>query len=283
MAFPRVAAMAEVLWSPKEVRNWSDFSRRIQLMMHRYDLMGINYSKSAFKVTAKSKIDPAKKELKVNLFSELAGVEIHYTTDGSEPTNLSPVYADAILLNKTSTIKAITFTSSSPDLKPFVQSFSINEATAKPVKYGIPCSKDFSGSGEYTLVNGIRGSINHADGEWQAWAGDNMDVVIDLQHSATIHRISVGSIQNVGSWIFFPKKVEFFTSEDGLKYQKVAESINEIDPLSREIQLKDFAAEFNPASARFVKVSATNLGKCPKGHDGAGQAAWLFVDEISVE
>jgi hexosaminidase len=283
MAFPRVAAMAEVLWSPKEVRNWADFSRRIQLMMHRYDLMGINYSKSAFKVTAKSQIDAAKKELKVNLFSELTGVEIHYTTDGSEPTNLSPIYSEAILLDKTSIVKAITFTSGNADLKPFVQSFNINVATAKPVNYVIPCSKDFSGSGECTLVNGIRGSINHADGEWQAWAGDNMDVVIDLKQSATIHNISVGSLQNVGSWIFFPKKIEYFTSEDGLKFQKVAETINEVDPLSREIQLKDFSAEFNPVSARFVKVFATNLGKCPKGHDGAGQAAWLFVDEISVE
>ena len=53
MTFPRIAAMAEALWSPKEVRNWDDFSRRIQLFMKRYDQMGINYSKSAFKETTK--------------------------------------------------------------------------------------------------------------------------------------------------------------------------------------------------------------------------------------
>ena len=39
MTFPRVAAIAEVLWSPKEVRNWVDFSRRIQMIMVRYDQM----------------------------------------------------------------------------------------------------------------------------------------------------------------------------------------------------------------------------------------------------
>ena len=49
MTFPRLAAMAEVLWSPKETRNWNDFSNRIELFMKRYDQMGINYSKTSFK------------------------------------------------------------------------------------------------------------------------------------------------------------------------------------------------------------------------------------------
>ena len=53
MTFPRLAAMAEALWSPKESRNWNDFSNRIQLFMKRYDQMGINYSKTGFKATPK--------------------------------------------------------------------------------------------------------------------------------------------------------------------------------------------------------------------------------------
>jgi len=53
MTFPRLAAMAEALWSPKEIHNWNDFSNRIELFMKRYDQMGINYSKTGFKTTAK--------------------------------------------------------------------------------------------------------------------------------------------------------------------------------------------------------------------------------------
>jgi len=47
--------------------------------------------------------------------------------------------------------------------------------------------------------------------------------------------------------------------------------------------LKEFTATFNPISAKYVKVVAQNLGKCPKGHIGEGKPAWLFVDEIIVE
>jgi hexosaminidase len=283
MTFPRIAALAEALWSPKEIRNWEDFSGRIQLFMKRYDLMGINYAKSAFKVTAKSRINIGKKQLSVGLESELSGAKIHYTTDGSEPNSTSPLFSEPVLMDKTQTMKAVTTVNDQPTEKSMSQSFNINKATAKPVKYLIPYSEKYKGSGEFTLVNGIRGSSNHSDGEWQAWEATNMEVVIDLQQATEIHTISVGSLQNADAWIFLPKKMEFFVSSDGVKFKKVAEVINEVDPLTGEVQLKDFSASFNLEAANFVKVVATNLGKCPKGHIGEGKPAWLFVDEITVD
>lgn len=283
MTFPRIAALAETLWSPKEVRNWEDFSRRIQMFMKRYDRLGINYSKTAYKVSAKTAFDLEKKQLAVSLSSEFSEIEIHYTTDGSEPTNLSSIYSKPVLLDKTSTLKAITFTNGIPYEKPFSKFFNINKATVKPLKYRFPFSEYYKGSGEYTLVNGVSGSTNHHDGEWQAWASTNMEVVIDLQQASEITSISLGSLQNAGAWIFFPTKMEFFISTDGVKFQKVAEVVNEVDPLSGENQLKVFSASFNPVTAQFVKVVARNLGKCPKGHAGEGKEAWMFIDEISVE
>ena len=60
MTFPRIAATAEALWSPKEVKNYDDFYRRIQTFTKRYDQMGINYSKSAFKAAAIPAAPPKK-------------------------------------------------------------------------------------------------------------------------------------------------------------------------------------------------------------------------------
>jgi len=283
MVFPRIAALAEALWSPNEVRNWEDFSHRIQLFMKRYDLMGINYSKSAYKVSAKTQIVPDKKLLAVSLNCELAGAEIHYTTDGSEPYTLSPIYSEPVLIDKSSTLKAVTIVHGQPVVKPMSLSFNINKATIRPVKYLVPFSEYYKGSGEYTLVNGIRGSTNHHDVEWQGWITTNMEVVIDLQQATEIHNISVGSLQNAGAGISFPKKIDFFISTDGVKFQKVAEVINEVDPLSGEKQLKDFSASFDPITTSYVKVVAKNLGKYPKDQAGESRAVWLFIDEIAVE
>ena len=47
MAFPRLAALAEVTWSPKDARNYDDFLRRLKTDEQRLDQMGVNYRKSA--------------------------------------------------------------------------------------------------------------------------------------------------------------------------------------------------------------------------------------------
>lgn len=43
MLFPRLSALSEVLWSPKEQRNWPDFQKRLQTQYVRYKLWNANY------------------------------------------------------------------------------------------------------------------------------------------------------------------------------------------------------------------------------------------------
>lgn len=45
MIFPRLSALSEVLWSPKEIKNWSAFETKIETMKKRYDMWGANYFK----------------------------------------------------------------------------------------------------------------------------------------------------------------------------------------------------------------------------------------------
>jgi len=45
MLFPRLAALSEILWSPKQNRDYTDFMKRLKIQFKRYDLMGITYSR----------------------------------------------------------------------------------------------------------------------------------------------------------------------------------------------------------------------------------------------
>jgi hexosaminidase len=49
MVFPRAAALSEVLWSPKESRNYPWFKKRLLELIKRYDAEGIRYCKAEFK------------------------------------------------------------------------------------------------------------------------------------------------------------------------------------------------------------------------------------------
>ena len=44
MIFPRMSALSEVLWSPKEKRNWKDFEGRLPAIFNRYKMWGASYN-----------------------------------------------------------------------------------------------------------------------------------------------------------------------------------------------------------------------------------------------
>jgi hexosaminidase len=46
MILPRLTALSEVLWSPKEGRSWDEFEPRLKQQVQRYDLWKVNYSKA---------------------------------------------------------------------------------------------------------------------------------------------------------------------------------------------------------------------------------------------
>ena len=43
MAWPRLCALSEVLWSPREARDWADFERRFATHRERLDALDVNY------------------------------------------------------------------------------------------------------------------------------------------------------------------------------------------------------------------------------------------------
>lgn len=49
--FPRMSALSEVLWTPKEQKNWPNFEKRLLNQFKRFDWLGFNYSKAYFDPT----------------------------------------------------------------------------------------------------------------------------------------------------------------------------------------------------------------------------------------
>jgi hexosaminidase len=49
MAYPRAAALSEVIWSPKGPKDFENFKIRLNRLTKLYDILGINYCKAEFK------------------------------------------------------------------------------------------------------------------------------------------------------------------------------------------------------------------------------------------
>jgi hexosaminidase len=95
MVYPRALALAEVTWSPREARSWASFQARLPSALAALERAGVN-----FRIPAVRGLDGDRLTLDsavtVTLSSPLPQATIHYTTDGSEPTDSSPGYAGPV-------------------------------------------------------------------------------------------------------------------------------------------------------------------------------------------
>jgi hypothetical protein len=47
--------------------------------------------------------------------------------------------------------------------------------------------------------------------------------------------------------------------------------------------IRECTAAVTNVTARYVKVTAKNVGVCPQWHGGKGGKSWVFIDEITAE
>jgi hexosaminidase len=92
MTWPRGLALAEVFWSPKESRNWDDFTSRVESQFARLDAAQVNYARTLYDVSMARAQDAAGKPA-VRMTTELTGSDIYYTFDGTDPDAFTPKYA----------------------------------------------------------------------------------------------------------------------------------------------------------------------------------------------
>lgn len=277
MIFPRLAALSEAVWSPKELRDWNDFSARLPALFKRYDYRDINYAKSAYLITSKAEINLESKILSLSLQSEFANADIRYVLGDGYLNKNSIKYKNPIDLATTTSIKAAVFKSDTIFGKPFTDTIRFHKAVARSVKYVKPNSTKYKGAGKFNLVNAIRGTKNFHDGQWQGWLNDDMEVVIDLLREESIHQVTVAALENQSPWIYFPIAVEVYVSDDAVSFKKVG-SIKRSYVQSSNAELKDFVVNFEELKTSYVKVIAINLKESPKG-----RGVWMFIDEILVE
>jgi hexosaminidase len=281
MAVPRMIALAEVTWTPKNLKNWIDFRARLEPEFRRLDLLHVNYCKGSDKVEISTNFDKNTQSMKCRFESEQPGTPIVYTLDGNDPTPASPVYSGPVEINKNAYIKAGLLRDGKV-MELTERTFIYHKAIGKKTMYLECYSYGYTGGGEEALVDGLRGTVDFHQGNWQGFLGNNLDVIIDLGSIQPVRTVFITFLQSTKSWIFFPDSVTFSLSSNGKKFHSINEQLNQ-DPKNTETNvIKQFSQIFPNTPARYVRVRAKNTGVCPPWHEGKGEPCWLFADEIAV-
>jgi putative alpha-1,2-mannosidase len=230
------------------------------------------------------------KDAQVVIRSNTANTRVTYTTDGSEPVIPSVLPRDlvdprgggaAFTVDKTTSIKAIAFNDKG-DRSQVVDATFYRMPHDWTVKIAHKYNRQYTGGGDEGLIDGIRGTTSFASGEWQGYQPQDLVATIDLKKDTLVSEVGGGFLQNAGSWIWMPTHIEFETSMDGVNFTRVADIKTDIAVDDMRETIRDYTAKVTPVTARYVRVHAYNLGKIPSWHPGAGNDAFIFVDEVWV-
>lgn len=287
--FPRMAALSEILWTPKEKKDWKDFERRLAEQIKRYEMWGANYSKEYYSL--KSSVVPSDDysgvfwRFRYNMNPNYPGMWVDVNEVSS---SLAWKSVDTSKKMETGTYQAmlLSYGKNGPD-KTYThdriyQKFSINKATGKKITLTNEAAKNYPGDGSFTLVNGVINEKGFSrTKEFLGFSGTDCEAVIDLGEIQEISFVVVNTFNRTSSWIWRPKKAEVFGSENGQTWYTLKQTEDFVEDKSGTGH-GTMSMPFRKTFARFVKVVVSNWGTIAEGNPGAGKKAWLFVDEIEV-
>jgi sialate O-acetylesterase len=227
--------------------------------------------------------DKQREDINITMDCALNPMEIRYTTDGNEPNRHSDLYKEPFHLKNSAMLRARAFDGETASTYISALDVKYHLAFGKGTEIKYPYDVKYKASGPGALTDGIRGSKNFQDGNWQGFYSQDLVAAIDLGKEKKISKISIGFLQDLAAWIFFPNSIEIFLSENGQNYSSAGLLSPGAFLSNSRLQKNDFAVFLKGNKARYIMVKAISVKICPEGHPGQGAKAWMFADEIIVE
>lgn len=273
MVFPRIAALADIAWAQKDIKDWQGFLNRLDVLCRHWEYMNINYSHSMYNLD--HLVRPEQGKLKVALSCIRPDVEIRYTMDDADPTSSSVLYKDSVMITGENTIRAAAFKDGERVGEVLTLNLEWNKATAKKVINDNP--------NVYMLTNGVEGTDKHTDFEWCGWYDQDVSFVLDLGQKEDFNKIEIGHVVNYGMGVHYPASITVLVSDDNVDFHEIGKKEYSRDEIYKYGIFRDkIGFEQLNAAGRFIRFDIESPGKTPDFHHRAGQGAWLYFDEIKV-
>ena len=284
--YPRLVAMAEVLWSPASSRNWPDFQARMESHYTRLDAWEVAYGWETVPMALEWEKGTPSNTLQIKLVPAMSGVG----GTGRFVAQNGQVVSDVLGMEEVHSIQGegelqVALTRKGVSMgDALVFPLAGHVGAFQRVELDHSINGYYPGRGEQGLVDGRLGSADFRDGSWQATQGEHMGVTVELEAPIEVDSLSMQVYRYQDAWIFLPDSVRFQWSVDG-DYWEGDWRVNPFGaPTFESNDAQDVQRLAVPVgqSARWVRFEARNPGPCPEWHDAASSASWLFLDELVV-
>jgi len=274
MVYPRATALAEIGWSTVEEKDFPDFVSRLSHHLKRLQFAGINTANHLYDLSFTPRV--AEQGTEVQLKSSVSDAKIYYTTDGAAPSVNDHLYDGAIPFTETTVLKAQAFADGEAAGRILEKEIMVHQAVGKSITLSTQPADQYAASGNTALINGIAAAnTRFNDEEWLGFNGDDFEAVIDFGEPSHLETVKLRFFDDNNSWIYLPKSVQVFVSENGNDFIEVGAEEN----ISGKEKAVSVSIPLKKTETQYLKIVAKNYGPHPTN----GGKTWLFVDEVVVE
>lgn len=215
---------------------------------------------------------------RVRLELDYPGVELRYSLDGSPVSGERSLYTAPLVIKESATVRAQAFHpdfADSPEVRLTVRSRTWDRPVAAVSVSPSPAEK-YTGAGLSALTDHQKGSLNFAasPNAWLGWATDTLRLNIELADSLSANQLTLSLLDNAGAWIMVPAAVEVYASG-----KQVGRTVTAVPRPGMPAQHTFLEVPLKPWRFKAVEVLVLPR-QLPPWHDGAGQPAWIFLDEV---
>ncbi|MBJ6367422.1 FN3 associated domain-containing protein [Snuella sedimenti] len=217
--------------------------------------------------------------ISIKLDSKLRNTKIFYTLNGDEPDTTALQYTKPIMLDTNATIAVKAFKKGWNPSETLKRDFY--KVNHKVSDYTITHQPEKQYPGSDKLFDLELGTLNFKDDKWTGFLGNDINTVIDLGAVKPVTKIAVDCLGQPKQWILFPTAVEVYASNNKASgFKRIGTMKTNKDNTNDMPLIERFFVEIPKTEARYYKVVVKNPKVLPKGHEGEGNASWIFVSEI---
>ena len=274
MVFPRLSAMAEVLWSSVKNRNWDSFCRRMPMQFKRYQQLNIHASKAFYEVQFQPAIN-ADKKLQIALMCDCPGAQIYYTLNGKQV-----LYSGPFVLMESSEVTAFALVDGKQVGKTISKPFFVSKLTGMSYTQSAK-SGWYDGGNARALIDGVPGN----DKDYRLWVGygngKDVEVTLDMDSVRKIERFRVGILNAPAMCAQISPDVKLYGSTDGITYQLLAEK-QLTPPTTPNRVVVRAELTFAAPEVRYLKLQLKNPNYCPADKLENAACGMMFLDEVEA-
>nr|HMP31723.1 hypothetical protein [Saprospiraceae bacterium] len=140
-----------------------------------------------------------------------------------------------------------------------------------------PPHSQYSGNGLVTLYDNVLGNTNFTE-KYLGYNSETISLTLEPKERKKVKNIYISFLINQSSWIFGPTQIDVYQSNTKIFSTQYKENLQQKNTHNQIVKIPLVVNFDHPITLKIYSAH-----KIPDWHEGAGNIAWIFIDEIWVE